>query len=185
MKRAQQPPPIFSARVCCGHGRPSQLLLNFCLNKSHVLQINSLFKRAFKCEYVKSVYNLEHFLQDYDDILFSKETHENHTMHYLLPSSKSTCYNLWSLGHGLLASRVRSELHKKTFIINGVLLWSLYEKGQTIIFWRCGFFFLWSPYVIGRPYIFSSCNFYLLFFLRLISAAADWMSTILLHMVWP
>jgi len=31
------------------------------------------------------------------------------------------------------------------------------------------------------------CNFYLLssFFPRLISAAADWMSTILLHMAWP
>ena len=28
-------------------------------------------------------------------------------------------------------------------------------------------------------------SFYFLFFPRLISAAADWMSTILLHMVWP
>jgi len=41
--------------------------------------------------------------------------------------------------------------------------------------------------------IFLSCSFYLLsfflsfflFFPRLISAAADWMSTILLHMAWP
>jgi len=38
--------------------------------------------------------------------------------------------------------------------------------------------------------IFLPCNFYLLllsiFFIpRLISAVADWMSTILLHMVWP
>jgi len=39
----------------------------------------------------------------------------------------------------------------------------------------------------GRPYIFSSCRlfFLLLFFPRLISAVADWMSTILPHMVWP
>jgi len=51
---------------------------------------------------------------------------------------------------------------------------------------------LWSPYVIGRPYIFSSCDFYLsiflssfFFFPRLISAATDWISTILLHMAWP
>jgi len=29
---AQQPPPIFSARVYCGHGRPSQLLLSSCQN---------------------------------------------------------------------------------------------------------------------------------------------------------
>ena len=50
------------------------------------------------------------------------------------------------------------------------------------------YYFLWSPYVIGRPYIFSCCGlfFFLLssFFPRLISAAADWMSTILRHMVW-
>jgi len=31
----------------------------------------------------------------------------------------------------------------------------------------------------------SSSIFYLSCFPRLISAAADWMSTILLHMVWP
>jgi len=32
---------------------------------------------------------------------------------------------------------------------------------------------------------FLSFFFYLFFFPRLISAAADWMSTILPHMVWP
>jgi len=41
------------------------------LNKSHILQINSLFKCAFKYGYVKSVYNLEQFLQDYADNLFT------------------------------------------------------------------------------------------------------------------
>jgi len=51
------------------------------LNKRHILQINSLLKRAFKYGYVKSVYNLEQFLQDYDDNLFTKATHENHSMH--------------------------------------------------------------------------------------------------------
>jgi len=49
--------------------------------------------------------------------------------------------------------------------------------------WR----FLWSPYVIGQTIIFLPCNFFLssFFFPRLISAAVDWMSTILWHMVWP
>jgi len=53
--------------------------------------------------------------------------------------------------------------------------------------WRC----LWPPYVIGGHYIFAlyflSSFFFLLssFFPRLISAAVDWMSAILLHMVWP
>ena len=46
-------------------------------------------------------------------------------------------------------------------------------------------FLLWSPYVIGRPYIFSCCGLFFLFFPRLISAAADWMSAILPLMVWP
>ena len=48
--------------------------------------------------------------------------------------------------------------------------------------------FLWPPYVIVQAIIFLPCGFFLLssvFFLRLISAAADWMSTILRHMVWP
>jgi len=45
---------------------------------------------------------------------------------------------------------------------------------------------LWSPYGIGETIIFSCCSlFFLLFFPRLISPAADWMSAILPHMVWP
>ena len=41
---------------------------------------------------------------------------------------------------------------------------------------------LWSPYGIGETIIFLACGFFLLsFFHRLISAAADWMSTILRH----
>jgi len=36
------------------------------------------------------------------------------------------------------------------------------------------------------PYMFSSCRlFFFFFFPRLISAVADWLSTILPHMVWP
>jgi len=53
---------------------------------------------------------------------------------------------------------------------------------------RCIVFFLWSPYVIGQTIIFLPCGFFFLlflFFTRLISAAVDWMYTILPHMVWP
>jgi len=49
---------------------------------------------------------------------------------------------------------------------------------------RLNYSFLWSPYV----YIFSCCGLFFFlssFFPRLISAAADWMSAILPHMVWP
>ena len=47
---------------------------------------------------------------------------------------------------------------------------------------------LWSPYGIGQIIIFSPCRlffFFFLFFPRLISAVAEWMSAILAHMVWP
>ena len=92
------------------------------LNKSHVLQINSLF---FKYGYVKSVLNLEQLLKDNDDNFFTKAKYENHAMHHLLPSPKSTCYNLRTLGHGLSVSFVKSGLHKKTFI-NRVLFSECY-----------------------------------------------------------
>ena len=58
--------------------------------------------------------------------------------------------------------------------------------------------FLWPPYGIGQAIIFSSCGFFYLlsssfffllpssfFFPRLISAVADWMSTIIPHTLWP
>ena len=49
--------------------------------------------------------------------------------------------------------------------------------------------YLWSPYGIWQTIIFSSSGFFFFlllssFFPRLISAVADWMSTILPHMVW-
>jgi len=48
---------------------------------------------------------------------------------------------------------------------------------------------LWPPYGIGQAIIFSSCGFlflsYFFFFPRLFLAVADWMSTILPHVVWP
>ena len=46
----------------------------------------------------------------------------------------------------------------------------------------------WLPCIADADIIFSSCCFFYLsssFFPRLISAVADWMSTILPHMVWP
>jgi len=41
--------------------------------------------------------------------------------------------------------------------------------------------FLWPLYGIGQAIIFSSCGFF--FFPHLFSAIADWMSTIIPHMV--
>jgi len=44
---------------------------------------------------------------------------------------------------------------------------------------------LWSPYGYRADHYIFMLSFFLLFFPRLISTAADWMSTILPHMVWP
>jgi len=46
-KWAQHPPPIFSAGVYCGHGRPSQLLLSSCFVRSSASCLSSLmFNKA-------------------------------------------------------------------------------------------------------------------------------------------
>jgi len=45
---------------------------------------------------------------------------------------------------------------------------------------------LWPPCIADADIIFLPCGlFFLSFFPRLISAVTEWMSTILLHMVWP
>ena len=63
-------------------------------------------------------------------------------------------------------------------VVYDSLLWSPYGIGQTIIF--SSYRLLWSPFIIGQTIIFLPCDFYLSFFFpRLISAAVDWMSTIL------
>jgi len=64
-------------------------------------------------------------------------------------------------------------------------LWPPCVGDADIILLPCGF--LWSPYGIGQTIIFSCCDLFFLssFFPQLISAAADWMSAILPHMVWP
>jgi len=47
-------------------------------------------------------------------------------------------------------------------------------------------FFMVTLWNRADHYIFALVSsFFFLFFRRLISAVADWMSTILLHMVWP
>jgi len=61
---------------------------------------------------------------------------------------------------------------------------------RLLSFLSCFFSTVLSAYGIGQTIIFSSCrlfflSFFLLLFPRLISAAADWMSAILPHMVWP
>jgi len=47
---------------------------------------------SFKYGYVKTVFNVEQLLQNYNDNLLTKATYESHASHHLLPSFKSICY---------------------------------------------------------------------------------------------
>ena len=75
---------------------------------------------------------------------------------------------------------------------NSELLWPPYVIGADIICLPCNFYLLsslWPPYEIRHAIMFLPCGFYLLvsiFFPRLMSAAGDWMYTILPHnvIVW-
>ena len=62
-------------------------------------------------------------------------------------------------------------------------LWSLYGIGKTVIFPSSGFFFIMVALCNREGIIFLPCDFFFylssVFFPRLISAAADWMSTII------
>jgi len=64
--------------------------------------------------------NLLSSLNSYCNIMMTngslKQLKETTPFHYLLPSPKSTCCNLQTLGHGLSVNPVKIELHKKTFI---------------------------------------------------------------------
>ena len=65
-------------------------------------------------------------------------------------------------------------------------LYSSRSPGKNVCLERWLSNYLWPPYVIGQAIIFFPCGFsiYLSFFFpRLILAATDWISTILLHMV--
>ena len=92
---------------------------------------------------------LEQLLQNYYDNLLTKATYENHAMYHLLPTFKSTCYNLRSHGHGLSVSFVKSELHKKTFI-NRVLFSECYWLLRLLSYWSflCFFVFRFSFYCL-------------------------------------
>ena len=81
------------------------------------------------------------------------------------------------------------------YSIISVVMVALWNRANHYIFSSCFFFFLLSSFFMAAlcnrgAIIFLPCDFYLLsffylFFPRLISAATDRMSAILLHMAWP
>ena len=85
--------------------------------------------------------------------------------------------NVRDSNNSLVLNKEPNRISFTTLTNFGVLLWlfmaALCNRGA-IIFLPCDF------YLIS-----SSIFFFFFFFPRLISAATDWMSTILLHMAWP
>jgi len=79
------------------------------LIKAQIVQINSIFKRAFKCGYLKSNITVEALLESSDDLLFHKASYGNHCLHHLLPAvAKSNNYEL--------RDSVFTGLHKRAFV---------------------------------------------------------------------
>jgi len=81
------------------------------------------------------------------------------------PTTTNSCVSLWN------AANLTISIHK---CLNNntdyrLIMAALCNRGRAIIFLPCSFYLL---------------SFFL-FFPHLISVAADWMSTILLHMAWP
>ena len=82
----------------------------------------------------------------------------------------------------------RKMLKRRSLVI--FLAW-LFFRNHLHTWYHIRMHLLWPPYVTGGPLYFCPVisfylsSFYLFLIPRLISAAADSMSTILLHMVWP
>jgi len=77
-----------------------------------------------------------------------------------------------------------------TMDIEGATVWNFSDFGAAIPLWRlimaalrstCGHYI----FVLFLSFFFLSFFLSFFYFPRLISAVADWMSTIILHMVWP
>jgi len=84
---------------------------------------------------------------------------------------------------GLLAAEIGSLVWGIPANVNRFRVLAALLHG-TLLYWEV------RPSRWALAHIYSSSSFFLLllsffFFPRLISAAGDWMSTILLHMVWP
>ena len=108
-------------------------------------------------------------------IHYSEQNDQESSLQYLIRA-----YEKSKEGESLAV--IISLLHYNIYVMTG----SIYSSINFVVIKAL----LWSPYRIGQTIIFSSCGFflssiYLLFFPRLISVAAHWLSTILWHMMWP
>ena len=120
----------------------------------------------------------------------ASESQRGSLKHFETMSVDIRYHSLWKIGH---------ENEIPAYIEQGEVFWekqlfmaALCNRAGHIYFHPVvsSSSFLWPPYVIGGPLYFCPVvsfllSIYLLFFPRLISAAADWMSTILLQMAWP
>ena len=140
------------------------------------LEVNNTRQQYSGCKLYNNIMYSKFFLLIsffvYLQITCSMQYH-NFTKYLAFSVQESFCHCLRSI---LFQCYMCYILHAYYFMV------ALYCRMRAYIFSSC----LWSPCVIGQTIIFLTCDFYLvLFFPRLISAAADWMSTILLHTAWP
>jgi len=99
--------------------------------------------------------------ENHDGTLLNKVIASNHTMHHLLPTPKSTCYNLRSVGHDQLTSLNPSEIRKHSLIT-----WYLRTVIKSLKLLTVSF----STVVLLMGFLSTSCSmvFIILSFMRLI-----------------
>ena len=117
---------------------------------------------------------------------------------YVPPPSFNGCFSGKPGLDGSLFAFSSTFVQKRTFRVTGLGFSQAGYVSCRRVFgrWKTAFSDLYKPRLLhvtvdpiyyGQTIIFSCCGFFLsfIFFPRLVSAAAHWMSTILRHMVWP
>ena len=112
-------------------------------------------------------------------------------LHMLRWTTVLACFNscVNPIVYGIMWRPFRKALVDVRIRASVCILWPIIVMGTLLYFRPVVSIFLlslWPSYVIRQAIIFLPCDCYLLsssFFPRLISAAADWMSTILPHMM--
>jgi len=92
------------------------------LKETDISRINSLFKRAKRNGYTRSIYDFRGLLNHSDKTLFDKINNNNktHCLHHLLSGKRNLLSSLRTRGHDLILPQYRTSLFRNSFIIRSL-----------------------------------------------------------------
>jgi len=143
--------PIFSARVYCGHGRPSQLLLSSCF--TYFSTVSACSSMTLYIEYIiNRILNnsLKHYIRTWYHALYTPICHKQIFLHDLLKNKQELSY----LAHPICCH----------FTVNAVIIFGILETDVSAFFtisstnnFTCGHFKLLMPQsrIDVRKYFFA------------------------------